>query len=130
MNPGEPYFEADEPISIDITRDAKPTTLTVGIITIDRSTRSARCNGNYVRLTTAEFDLLWLLASNAGRVLTRDDIYIAMRGFEHNGLERSMDLRIARLRKKLGDNGRNPKCIKSVRSVGYLMAAEEQQASH
>ena len=74
-----------------------------------------------VALTTAEFDLLWLLAFHAGEVLSRDHIYRELRGMEYDGLDRSMDLRVARLRRKLGDDGKQPRLIKSVRGSGYLL---------
>jgi DNA-binding response OmpR family regulator len=71
----------------------------------------------------AIFELLWLLVRNAGTVLTRDQIYTELRGIEYNGVDRSMDLRVAMLRRKLGDKGRNPKLIKTVWGVGHLLAA-------
>ena len=74
-------------------------------------------------MTSTEFDLLWLLALNPGQIVTRDQIYRELRGIEYNGLDRSIDLRIARLRKKLGDNGRHPQHIKSIRSLGYLLVS-------
>ena len=78
--------------------------------------------GEIVELSAAEFDLLWLLAQNAGNIVTRDGIYQALRGIDYDGMDRTMDVRIGRLRKKLGDEGRNPQIIKSVRGEGYLLA--------
>ena len=54
-------------------------------------------------------------------VLSRDRIYRELRGTEYDGLDRSMDLRVARLRRKLGDDGKQPRLIKSVRGAGYLL---------
>jgi len=90
---------------------------------VDASSRTVLVSGEPVALTTAEFDLLWLLAKNAGEVLDRDAISLALRGIPHDGLDRTVDLRIARLRKKLGDDARDPVILKSVRGVGYLLAA-------
>ena len=95
--------------------------LTVGRLVVDAGNRQAAMDGEHVTLTTAEFDLLWLLASHAGEVLSRDHIYRELRGMEYDGLDRSMDLRVARLRKKLGDDGKQPQLIKSVRGAGYLL---------
>jgi two-component system response regulator RstA len=95
--------------------------LTVGRLVVDAGNRQATMDGEVVSLTTAEFDLLWLLASHAGEVLSRDHIYRSLRGMEYDGLDRSMDLRVARLRRKLGDDGKQPSLIKSVRGAGYLL---------
>ena len=64
----------------------------------------------------------WLLASNAGTILSRDDIQSKLRGIEHDGLDRSIDMRISRLRKSLGDDAENPTRIKTVRAKGYLFS--------
>jgi DNA-binding response OmpR family regulator len=66
--------------------------------------------------------LLWLLARCAGTVLTRDDIKSRMRGIEHDGLDRSIDMRISRLRKRLCDTAQIPTRIKTVRTKGYLFS--------
>jgi len=95
--------------------------LTVGRLVVDAGNRQATMDDEVVALTTAEFDLLWLLASHAGEVLSRDHIYRELRGMEYDGLDRSMDLRVARLRKKLRDDGKQPRLIKSVRGAGYLL---------
>ncbi len=95
-----------------------------GDLEIDHSCREAKLNGAKLSLTTAEFDLLWLLASNAGQVLSRDDILRNVRGIGYDGTDRSIDLRISRLRRKLGDDPIEPQRIKTVRGAGYLFVAE------
>ncbi len=67
-----------------------------------------------------EFELLWLLASNAGSILSRDDILNRMRGIAFDGLNRSVDVYISKLRAKLNDNPREPVCIKTIWGKGYL----------
>lgn len=99
-------------------------TLTLNGLTISATNRAVTINGNEINLTGAEFEILWILASNAGQVLTRNSMSKLIRGFEYDGLNRSLDLRIARLRKKLGDDGRRPRLIKSVRSVGYMLVED------
>ncbi len=89
---------------------------------ISRSTRSVRLGEDEVNFSTVEFDLLWLLASRAGNVLSRDDITTAMRGIEYDGLNRSIDMRVSRLRKALGDDAESPVRIKTVRGKGYLFS--------
>jgi two-component system OmpR family response regulator/two-component system response regulator RstA len=78
-----------------------------------------------IDLTTAEFDLLWLLASHAGNVLSRDDLLQELRGIGFDGLDRSIDARISRLRKKLNDDPDNPTRIKTVRGKGYLFSKHD-----
>lgn len=96
----------------------------VGGLVIDASRRVLELAGTPVDLTTAEFDLLWLLAEHTGQVLSRNDIHQRIHGLQYDGLDRSIDLRISRLRKKLGDDPQNPQRIKSVRGVGYLLSVE------
>lgn len=71
---------------------------------------------------TAEFELLLYLARRAGTVVERKNVYIDLLEIPYDGLDRSIDLRISRLRKKLNDDPHQPTRIKSVRGVGYLMA--------
>jgi DNA-binding response OmpR family regulator len=108
---------------------ATPSTarLVCGDFEIDSSNREAKLKGTPLSLTTAEFDLLWLLASNAGQVLSRDDILRNVRGFGYDGTDRSIDLRISRLRRKLNDDPVEPRRIKTVRGAGYLFVAEVAQ---
>jgi len=96
--------------------------IALGPLAVDPRSRTARLDGETLDLTTAEFDLLLLLAKNAGEVLDRDAIYQELRGIEYDGLDRSVDLRVTRLRRKLGDDAKNPQWLKSVRGVGYMLA--------
>jgi two-component system response regulator RstA len=93
----------------------------VGSLQVSRRAREVRVDERVVHLTSAEFDLLWVLAEGAGEVQSRDDLYLRLCGSEFDGLDRSIDLRVSRLRKKLGDNARRPFLIKSVRHIGYLL---------
>jgi DNA-binding response OmpR family regulator len=98
--------------------------LHLGPMEIHRQTRRVRIDEREVSLTTAEFDLLWRLARRAGEPVTRDELYADILRREYDGLDRCIDLRVSRLRKKLGDDSRNPRLIKSVRYEGYLLVAE------
>jgi two-component system response regulator RstA len=65
-----------------------------------------------------------VLASRPGEILSRDVILENLRGIDYDGADRSVDLRISRLRKKLGDNTSHPARIKTIRGKGYLLVKE------
>ncbi len=104
--------------------ETSPQRLEFGDLVIDNGGRSVTLNDELVDFTSAEYDLLWLLASNAGRILSREDIFERLRGIEYDGQDRSIDVRISRIRPKIGDDPENPKRIKTVRSKGYLFVKE------
>ncbi|WOG29247.1 winged helix-turn-helix domain-containing protein [Endozoicomonas sp. 8E] len=99
--------------------------LMFGPLVVDNSMREAWLNDVSVELTSAEFDLLWLLCSNAGRVLSREEIFSQLRGIEYDGQDRSIDVRVSRIRPKIGDDPMHPRLIKTVRSKGYLFVKSE-----
>lgn len=92
-----------------------------GELVIDVSAREVTVGGKRIELTTAEFDLLVVLASHAGQVLEREALLRALRGIDFDGTDRSIDARVSRLRRKLGD-GPDPHHIKTVRNRGYLFS--------
>ena len=94
--------------------------LEFGDLVVDAAMREAWLKGENIELTSAEFDLLWLLSSNAGRVLSREEIFEKLRGIEYDGQDRSIDVRVSRIRPKIGDDPMHPRMIKTVRSKGYL----------
>jgi two-component system response regulator RstA len=98
--------------------------LRAGRLEIDGSRRSAMLDGRDVELTTGDFDILWLLASRHGTVVTRDEILRVVRGIDYDGLDRSIDARICRLRRKLQDAGGAETMIKTVRLKGYLFTGD------
>lgn len=105
-------------------QEAQRRPIQVGSLLVDASRRYAELDGVALDVSTAEFDLLHLLAENVGRSLSRNDIYQHIHGMKYDGMDRSIDLRISRLRKKLGDDPAKPQRIKSVRGVGYMLAVE------
>lgn len=112
--------------TINSARNQQPETLIqIGSLVVDAGNRQVTMDDQPVDLTTAEFDLLYYLAQHPGEVLSREQIYQDVRGIEYDGIDRSIDLRIARLRKKLGDDGKQPKRIKSVRGAGYLLVKDQ-----
>lgn len=92
-----------------------------GGLCIDDQAKTVTLNGEDIPLTTHEYELLSLLAEKAGSVLTRDDIYSRLRGIGYDGSDRAVDVKISRLRKKLKDNGPEPKRIKTIWGKGYLL---------
>ncbi len=100
------------------------TTLEFGKLLINDRSRQVLLNNNEVTLTTNEYELLLLLAKEAGNVVSRDKVLLMMRGIGYDGIDRSVDINISRLRKKLGDETSNPKRIKTVRGKGYLFVAD------
>jgi two-component system response regulator RstA len=83
--------------------------------------------GEEVPLTSAEFSLLWFLACHAGQICSRDQVFLALKGREHDGLDRRFDVMVSVLRKKLADDATNPKRIKTVWGKGYLFVADGWQ---
>jgi two-component system response regulator RstA len=90
---------------------------------VDVSRRKVRVDKRDISPTEAEFDLLWRPACEAGRPVTLDQFYEGILHRKYDGLDRCIELRVSRLRKKLGDDSRNPRLIKSVRYEGYLPVA-------
>ena len=98
--------------------------LRFGSLSIDKNSRIVKLQGDEVSLTSHEFELLWLLSSSAGEVLSRDFVHEKMIGREYDGLDRTVDVRVSRLRKKLGDNSDKPYRIKTVWGQGYLFVSD------
>ncbi|CAM4075632.1 response regulator transcription factor [Pseudoalteromonas byunsanensis] len=102
-------------------------TITLGHLQICKPTRAVTLNNNSLKLSSNEFDILWILAKHAGQVVSRESLYQQLRGYEYDGLDRSIDLRISRLRKKLLDDACEPYKVKTIWGKGYLLAAEVWQ---
>lgn len=101
--------------------------LILGDLQISRTSRTARLGADILSLTPIEFDLLVVLAKAAGRVLTRDQLLDTVAGRSYDVFDRSVDVHISSLRRKLGDDSRNPRFIKTVRSAGYMFIDPRQQ---
>lgn len=110
--------------NLEFPRNPSDNTMEFGNLRICRNSRSVYLEGRIVDLTTNEFELLWLLASDSGRVLNRDSILEALRGINYDGMDRSVDVCISRLRKKLGDDSSKPRKIKTVWGQGYLFVKD------
>lgn len=97
--------------------------LRVGALSIQPGDMSVALAGQPVELTSYEFALLHVLARNAGRVLSREQLLERARGNSEEVFDRAIDIQISRLRAKLGDNARKPRLLKTIRGVGYMLVA-------
>ncbi|WP_409308686.1 two-component system response regulator RstA [Pectobacterium sp. B1J-3] len=93
-----------------------------GLLCIDPVNRDVTLGEENIALSTADFDLLWQLATHAGQTMDRDALLKNLRGVSYDGMDRSIDVAISRLRKKLYDNPLEPFRIKTIRHKGYLFA--------
>lgn len=98
--------------------------LNFGGLSIHVSSREVNLNGVSVPLSSHEFDMLLTFAKQAGKVLSREYLFNVIYGRPYDGLDRTIDVRISQLRKKLGDNSDEPARIKTVWGRGYLFVAE------
>jgi two-component system, OmpR family, response regulator len=85
--------------------------------------------GQAVELTAGEFDLLAAFVKRPQQILSRDDIMDVLKGRQADVFDRSIDIQVSRLRRKLGDHPREPRLIRTVRNAGYLFTADVQIAS-
>jgi DNA-binding response OmpR family regulator len=98
-----------------------PSSVTIGGLCIDQASRVASLDGSTLQLTAVEFDLLLSLAKAAGRVKTREQLLLEVADRNFDVFDRSIDVHISSIRKKLGDDRKSPDFIITVRSVGYMM---------
>jgi two-component system response regulator CpxR len=91
-----------------------------GDVELNLTSRAALCDGLPVVLTSAEFDLLLYFLRSAGRVITRDELVREVLGRDFSPLDRSLDVHVSNLRKKLGPRAGRMERIKPVRGVGYI----------
>lgn len=86
---------------------------------LDNRTKKAGIKGEEIDLTGMEFRILWLMASQPGRVFTRENLMDIIAEREFNKYDRSVDVHISSLRQKLNDSSKNPKYIRTMRGIGY-----------
>jgi two-component system response regulator RstA len=103
-----------------------PRELTVGNLVLDIAGLSASLQGRPLQLTSYEFALLRVLADHAGRVLSREQLLELAKGNADEAFDRSIDVRISRLRHKLGDDSRHPVLLKTVRGSGYMLTPGDE----
>jgi two-component system, OmpR family, response regulator CpxR len=98
-------------------------TLAVGDIEMDTATRTVRRAGQLVELTVVEYDLLEKLLRSAGQIAKREELVKEVLGRELSPFDRSIDMHVSNLRKKLGHRLNGLERIKTIRGVGYIYAA-------
>jgi two-component system response regulator CpxR len=101
--------------------------LRVGDIELDPATRIVRQAGKLVELTSVEFNLLQVLLSEAGRVVTRERLADSVLSRKFSPFDRSIDMHVSKVRKKLGDSEGQTEHIKTVRGVGYIFARPREK---
>lgn len=106
----------------------QPSDIVIGQLRVSDASQQVWLHGQEIKLTTQEFELLFELASSAGTVLSRDELCRRIRGIDYDGLDRTIDGRISRLRKKLNDNALTPYRIKTVWGKGYLLTPDSWDA--
>jgi DNA-binding response OmpR family regulator len=95
-----------------------------GNLTVDYDKRIVKIKGEEVPFTPNEFDLLYVLLSNRGKVLTREQLINKVFGIDFEGYDRTIDVHIKNIRKKIEEDTRNPKYIITVMKVGYKFGGE------
>ena len=93
--------------------------LETGDLVLDAAAREVRKRGAELRLTAREFDLLWFLASHPKQVFSRDQLMDRVWGYRDFAGGRVVDSHVARIRRKLGEDGNEPRFIRTVHGVGY-----------
>ena len=99
------------------------TELVVGRLRLMPDQLRVTLDGRAIDITAYEFALLYALARNAGRALSREQMLDLAKGNADESFERSVDVHVSRLRNKLGDDARRPTLLKTVRGIGYLLSA-------
>jgi DNA-binding response OmpR family regulator len=99
--------------------------LVFGALVLNATVKTVTVHQQAVGLNDNEFDVLWLLALQAGTVVSRIDLVSQLRGIEYDGLDRSVDIRVSRLRKKLQEAQDQPYKVKTIRGKGYLFCRDD-----
>ncbi|MCU8016695.1 response regulator transcription factor [Shewanella sp. SM72] len=96
-------------------------------LVLNATAKSVTIDKQPLDLNANEFDVLWLLALKAGTIVSRNELVAQLRGIEYDGLDRSVDIRISRLRKKLQEALSQPYKVKTIRGKGYLFCCDEAE---
>ena len=102
-------------------RSAGPDVLKIGVAAVDFRARRATCDGKDLGLSHRELEVLHYLAERAGQVVTRDDLLRAVWGYTDTPLTRSVDIAIARLRRKIEPDPHRPQYIRTLHGDGYCL---------
>jgi len=102
--------------------------LTVGGLVLDPEARTAQLDGRTLELTAREFDLLCYLAERAGKVVTKRELLAEVWRQPYGGAEKTVDVHLSWLRRKLGETAAEPRYLQTVRSVGVRLAPPGESA--
>jgi two-component system, OmpR family, response regulator CpxR len=117
---------AAKSVPTDDTNEEAP--VVVGSLRIEPLSRNATLGGVPLSLTAVEFDLLLALARAPGRVKSREQLLLEVADRDFEAFDRSIDVHISSLRRKLGDDAKSPRWVQTVRSVGYRLMKPEAEA--
>jgi two-component system response regulator RstA len=98
--------------------------LQIGQLFIHKIKRIVRFSGLDIKVTSSEFDVLLVLADHADQTISREQLLQHLRGIEYDGMDRTIDMKIASLRKKLDDDADTPYRIVTVRGKGYVLCSD------
>lgn len=101
--------------------------ITLGDVTLCPASRTVRRGDEEIALTSVEFNLLQVLLSRAGQVISREELVEEVLGRQLSAYDRSIDVHVSALRKKLGHHAGNMERIKTIRGIGYLYSRPESQ---
>ena len=100
-------------------RTGSAATFAEGWLAIDEDRREVRLDGRIIELTRSEFDLLITMSARPGRAWSRHELVSRVQGYDYGGYERTIDVHVKNLRRKLGDDPRNPALVLTVPGIGY-----------
>jgi DNA-binding response OmpR family regulator len=99
--------------------------VTVGPLRINPNNRTVLSNNQALTFTPVEFDILYCLARAKGRIKTRDSLLDEIRDRNYEVFDRSIDVHVSAIRRKIGDDAKEPRYIRTVRAAGYMMMDPE-----
>jgi DNA-binding response OmpR family regulator len=114
------FRRTSSPEVVPVIAEIDPNKIIFGQLSIDANSRTTMLEGAKVSISSNEFDVLWQLAQAADNLVSRKELVIQRRGIDYDGFDRSIDILVSRIRKKLGDDASNPYRIKTVWGKGYL----------
>lgn len=107
--------------------ETRPQTFSVGDLFVDPAARLASVGGAALSLTTAEFDILLCLVKAPGRVRSREELLVEVADRDFESFDRSIDVHVSALRRKIGDDPKTPRYIETVRGVGYRLKRPQDE---